>query len=283
VVEALIKGGAFDCTGYPRKQMYRIMEGGLLKQAAKRQEERDAGQLSMFDVFEAEEHGFEDTTIEPPDGDEWDKGLKLAFEREVLGMYLSDHPLSGYADAMREHADMSLSSSDIPLRFEGWFAGMLSGVEIRPNKMGKMYARGQLEDLGANVKFVVFSKGVDKYKEFLENDKIVLMHGQYKREDGDVTLIVNEIKALPGGDVAAKPKLLVSVGPEQMSDRGTVEEFRRVLTLYPGRSVVELHLFEPVSKTTTVAVLPEQVNPDGEGLLERLETLLGAGVAKVTR
>ncbi|MCL2403076.1 MAG: DNA polymerase III subunit alpha, partial [Coriobacteriia bacterium] len=102
VIEALIKAGAFDSTGYPRKQLFRIVEEGLLKHAAKRAQERNAGQISMFEMFDAEEHGFEEDSMEPPgtEADEWEKGLKLAFERDYLGMYLSDHPLSDYADAM---------------------------------------------------------------------------------------------------------------------------------------------------------------------------------------
>ncbi|MCL2606919.1 MAG: DNA polymerase III subunit alpha, partial [Coriobacteriia bacterium] len=176
-VEALIKSGAFDSTGYPRKQLFAIMEGGLLKQIQKRNLDRETGQISMFDFFDPEDHGFEDAEIEPPapPSEEWEKNLKLAFERDYLGMYLSDHPLSDYEDAMREHADVALSAAEIPPGFTGWFAGMLSGVEIRPAKSGKMYARGQLEDLGGSVTFIVYGAEVKLYESLLENDQIVLV------------------------------------------------------------------------------------------------------------
>ncbi|MCL2438039.1 MAG: DNA polymerase III subunit alpha [Coriobacteriia bacterium] len=288
VVEALIKAGAFDSTGYPRKQLFRIVEEGLLKHAATRAQARNAGQISMFDMFEPEEHGFEDDAMEPPGtaADEWDKGLKLAFERDYLGMYLSDHPLSDYADAIREYADISITSPEIPKNFSGWFAGMLTGVEIRPSKSGNMYARGQLEDLGGSLDFVVWGKAVKAYERLIENDRIVLMNGQYKVEDGDTTLIVNEIKELPrdnggNGDNGPKPKLVVKVTPEQMGDRAAIESFRRSLAQFPGQSIVELHIFEPVSATTTVAVLPEQVNPDNIQLLGRLKAQLGNDTVSV--
>ncbi|MCL2605816.1 MAG: DNA polymerase III subunit alpha, partial [Coriobacteriia bacterium] len=283
VIEALIKAGAFDSTNYPRKQLFRIVEDGLLKNVQKRNLDRESGQISMFDLFDEEEHGFEDDSVEPPGGpeDEWDKGLKLAFERDCLGMYLSDHPLSDYADAMREHADISLSAPEIPRGFTGWFAGMLTGIELRQSRSGNAYARGQLEDLGGSVDIVAFGKTLKAYEKFFENDKIVLIKGQYKVEDGDTTLMVDEIKELPHGSNADhanmyKPKLFVRVTPEQIGDRGAVDNFRRTLAQFPGRNVVELHVFEPVSATTTVAQLPEEVNADNIQLLERLKAQLGS-------
>jgi DNA polymerase-3 subunit alpha len=285
VVEALIKAGAFDSTGYPRKQLFRIMEDGLLKDISKRNSARDAGQLSMFDVFGEDDVGIEDTSIEPPattEADEWDKGLKLAFERDYLGMYLSDHPLSDYADSLREYADISITAPEIPKGFTGWFGGMMTGVEVRPSKSGNMYARGQLEDLGGSLNFVVYGRAVKQYEDLIENDKIVLMNGQYKVDDDGATLMVREIKKLPGdSNRAYKPKLIVKVTPEQMGDRATIDDFRRSLTQFPGQSIVELHLFEPVSATTTVAVLPEQVNPDNAQLIERLKSLLGSETISV--
>ncbi|MCL2680363.1 MAG: DNA polymerase III subunit alpha [Coriobacteriia bacterium] len=278
VLEALIKGGAFDASGYPRKQLFRIMEDGLLRQVQKRNQHRQAGQISMFDYYEQDELGVDDDAIEPPQDatEEWDKNLKLAFERDYLGMYLSDHPLSDYADAMHEYADISTSAGDIPPGFTGWFAGMMTGVEIRPSRSGNMYARGQLEDLGGSLTFIVYGKRVKQYEDMLENDRIVLIYGHYKVDDNGATLMVQEIKELPGASgQSKKPKLVVKLTPEQMGDRLSVEDFRRTLTQFPGQSIVELHLFEPVSATTTVAVLPEQINPDSDQLIQRLATLFG--------
>jgi len=291
VVEALIKAGAFDSTGYPRKQLFNIMEGGLLKQIQERNLERDRGQISMFDFFDADDHGFEDDVIDPPDTSEhgeWDKSLKLAFERECLGMYLSDHPLSDYADALREHAEMSISG-EVPRGFSGWFAGMLSGVEIRPSRSGNMFARGQLEDLSGSITFVAVGKAFKACESFIETDRIVLVNGNYKLDDDGPTLMVKEMRELPqasngsglGKTTALKRKLVVKVTPEQMGNRLAIEDFRRNLAQFPGQSIVELHIFEPVSSTTTVAMLPEQVNPENEQLINRLTALLGEGAISV--
>ena len=286
VVEALIKAGAFDSTGYPRRQLMRISEEGLLAQIAKRNRDRAAGQTSMFDLFESEDLGMDDYELEPAGDmveDEWDKGLKLIFERDQLGMYLSDHPLSDYEDALREHADIS-AASEIPRNFDGWFGGMLTGVEVRPSRSGKMYARGQLEDLTGNINFVAFGKSFEAHENLFENDKIVLMQGNYKVEDEEATLMVKKVRPLPGVTGSSKPKnpkLVIKVTPCKFNNREAVGHLRRSLVQYPGQSVVELHVFEPISAVTTVAVLPEQVNANSDQLLDRIKTLLGSETVSV--
>jgi DNA polymerase-3 subunit alpha len=281
VIEALIKSGAFDSTGYPRKQLYHIMEeDGILEQSAKRQREREAGQLSMFDLLSPEEQGFGQNTPEAS-GEEWNKSLKLAFEREMLGMYLSDHPLSDYEEILRQSTDINLAA-EIPNYFEGRFGGMLSSVEVRPNKEGKMYARGQLEDMGAAVKFVVFSHTVDKLRPLLEDDKLVLVDGRFKQEEGEATLIVNDMHELVASTKETDPRLVINTTSAGLSDEVLVRDFRQALAQYPGRSLVELRIYEPHTASTTVAVLPEQVNPDGEGFLNRLTTLFGVQAVTLT-
>ncbi len=113
-LEALIKAGAFDSTGYTRKQlMYFIEETPILESASKRQRDRDAGQVSMFDMFAGvEDSGFEED-VPPADGVEWDKRTLLAYEKEILKIYVSDHPLRPFEGA-QDHRDERL-----PLLEEG--------------------------------------------------------------------------------------------------------------------------------------------------------------------
>ena len=307
VVEALIKGGAFDSTGYPRKQLLRIVEEGLLKRLSDRAELKSAGQTSMFDMFEEEDFAIEDTSIEKSEGPEgeWGKSVKLAFERECLGMYLSDHPLSDYEADMREHADLSLSS-DIPRNFSGWFAGMMTNVEVKQSKVGNTYARGVLEDLGGSLDFVAVGKDYTANENMFTNDRIVMMKGSYKVEEGEATLMVKKVKDLPqntygtsvarvdspaelsDGGFAVRPnssspaqKLVVRVEPHQVGNRAAIEDFRRSLAQFPGQGTVELHIYEPIAATTTVAVLPEEVNPSNQQLISRLESILGTGTVTV--
>ncbi|MDR0350976.1 MAG: DNA polymerase III subunit alpha, partial [Coriobacteriales bacterium] len=119
-VESLIKAGAFDSTGYTRRQMMRFLENDrLMDIAAKRHRDAAGGQGSIFDMFEQSgtDSGFEEI-IPEPDGVEWDRYTKLGFEREILKLYVSDHPLSPYADLLRRNSDYSLgvfASDDEPM------------------------------------------------------------------------------------------------------------------------------------------------------------------------
>ncbi len=144
-LEALIKAGAFDSTGYTRKHLLSMMDS-CVDSAAKRAKDVDTGQVSMFDLC-AEDSGFS-VEIPEPDGDEWDKKMKLAYEKEMLGIYVSDHPLREIADEVRRASDFSLGTVEVLKDgTTGWFAGMLSSVALKPTKKGPMMAIVTLEDL----------------------------------------------------------------------------------------------------------------------------------------
>ena len=96
-LESLIKAGAFDSTGYTRKHLHDADGRAASTPRYEAQQDVDAGQVSMFDMFAAEDHGFT-RGASSPNGDEWDKKMKLAFEKEMLGIYVSDHPLREIAD-----------------------------------------------------------------------------------------------------------------------------------------------------------------------------------------
>ncbi|MDR0888569.1 MAG: DNA polymerase III subunit alpha, partial [Coriobacteriales bacterium] len=111
-VTALVKAGAFDSTGYTRRQMMKFIdEDNLMDVAAKRQSTQADGQISLLDMFadSGVESGFEDD-IPEPDGVEWERRMKLAFEKEILGMYVSDHPLAPYASVLARETDYPLSA-----------------------------------------------------------------------------------------------------------------------------------------------------------------------------
>lgn len=156
VVEALIKSGAFDSTGYTRRQMMHFVDKdnpeNIIDMSAKRQKERASGQISFFDMLsDVEGSGFEQD-IPEPDGQEWDRHFKLSQEKEVLGIYVSDHPLRPFEYALSKARDYSFSQIDtgfevqtpaggtmnqeIPEGKPFWWAGMVSSVSKRVTKKG---------------------------------------------------------------------------------------------------------------------------------------------------
>ena len=137
VVEALIMSGAFDSTGYTRMQLMGFVDktnpANIIDAAAKRQKERASGQFSMFDMFgDVEGSGFKEE-VPPPDGVEWDRSMKLKREHEVLGLYVSDHPLRPYEYALNKARDYSLS--DIEVSEE--FTDSAGGVHERQGARGQ--------------------------------------------------------------------------------------------------------------------------------------------------
>ena len=113
VIESLIKAGAFDSTGYPRRQMMHFVDKNnpenIIDAAVKRQKDRASGQTSFFDMFgDVEGSGFE-VSVPDPDGQEWDRHLKLSQEKEVLGIYVSDHPLRPFEYALAKARDFSFT------------------------------------------------------------------------------------------------------------------------------------------------------------------------------
>lgn len=275
--EALIKAGAFDSTGYPRRQLYAFLEeGGVLESAAKRQRDRDSGQVSMFDLFAQEDHGMYESVPEPEPYD-WDKRIKLDFERESLGVYVSDHPLREHEAALEEAADYRLDQLDeINSGQVAWFSGMLTSVVIKPTKMGRMMAQMNLEDLGGSIGCVVFSKPLEDYRDLIVEDAIVCVQGKVETDDRGTQLLVRHMKPFDGSEFAALPKkILVSTTTEVVTNPDVRDQLLRAITHFPGRDVLELCIVDPKTGRRTVAVMPDNVNASADGLHGELASLFG--------
>ncbi len=274
-LESLIKAGAFDNTGYPRKQlMTQLDEGGVLEAAVKRQKDKDNGQVSMFDMFGAEDHGFSDE-VPPPNGDEWDKRMKLAFEKEMLGIYVSDHPLREIEDLVRRSSDCSLGDELQP-GATCWFAGMLSSVSIKPTKKGPMMAIVSLEDLDGSIEGVLFPSMLEKVRDLIVEDAVLRMKGKIEDDDRGRKLIVMEVEPFDGLEFAKAPNKLTIKTDASALENGRADNLKRILTHFPGRDIVELHVWDAANKRTIVATMPERVNADASGLHAEIMEAFGA-------
>ena len=178
-LEALIKGGAFDSTGYTRKQlMYFVEETPLLEGAAKRQKDRDAGQVSMFDMFADDaDSGFQED-VPAPDGVEWDKRTKLAYEKEIMKIYVSEHPLAPFEGTLRRMSryDMGMLSEQTKEIKNGVFVGMISNVATKLTKRGTKMATFTLEDTTGSIECICFK--YDDFAEVIQEDVIAKIKGK---------------------------------------------------------------------------------------------------------
>jgi DNA polymerase-3 subunit alpha len=284
-VESLVKAGAFDSLGHPRKGLLHVFEQ-VVDQALSRRREQAAGILSLFDGL-LEPHGggssFDDRRVPVP-GVEFDKTTRLAFEKEMLGLYVSDHPLLGLEAAVRRLADCSITGlrepgpAGAPGSREGELttvAGVVTSLTVRYTRRGERMASFILEDLESQIETLVFPKAMQSCGHLLEEDAIVCVKGRLDTRDDQPKLVCMELSRPELGDAetrGAEP-LRVQLSPGALSDQRLVD-LKALLLAHPGSSPVLLCLGDRVLR------LPPQFSVEPRaGLLGELRELLGAGVA----
>jgi len=274
-LEALIKAGSFDATGYTRKHLMTMMDG-CVDAAAKRQKDRDSGQVSMFDMFGGDDHGFSDD-VPPPNGEEWDKKMKLAFEKEMLGIYVSDHPLREIEEAVRAAAQYSLGDvEELVDGTTGWFAGIIASLDVRPTKKGAMMAIAVLEDLDGSLEAVLFPQTYEKNRGILEVDKVLRFKAKLEDSDRGKKLMVMEVEPFEDGEFAQPPKRVVVRADGNALVNGRAESLKKILRHFPGRDFVDLHVWDSENDKTIVCTMPERVNAEANGLYAELMEMFGA-------
>ena len=241
VVEALIKSGAFDSTGYTRQQLMLFLErDGLLETAARRHKDQAMGQVSMFDAIDDGEAAFEQE-VPAPDGVEWDRKVKLDFEKEVLGLYISDHPLRPYQKHLDELSDYSLAVfSDyagddasaggvyIPQDREITLAGMVVNLQYKTTKKGDRMAVFSLESMDGAVDCIVFPRVLKEQASVFAEEAIIRVRGRFDANDRGSQVIVQKADALSFGKQ-------VTIEMERSKlDALTLSEINREIVNYPG-------------------------------------------------
>lgn len=189
VVESLIKAGAFDCFGVTRKQMMTVYIRMMEEQAAAAKNNM-AGQLSLFDIVPEETR--REFRVQYPDVGEYDRQMKLSFEKEVLGIYVSGHPMEDYEGLWRAHA--TAAASDFLLDEETGVSkaadnqdvtvgGMITEVKLKYTKNNQVMSFVTLEDLTGSMEVIVFPKAYETYSELLREDSKVFVQGRVSQEE----------------------------------------------------------------------------------------------------
>lgn len=281
-LEALIKAGAFDSTGYTRKQlMYFIEETPLLESASKRQRDRDAGQVSMFDMFaDVEDSGFEED-IPPADGVEWDKRTLLAYEKEILKIYVSDHPLRPFEGALRRVTkfhlgDLAEHKGDIPSAI---FAGLITSVGVKLTKKGKKMANFVLEDTTGHVEGVCFK--YDDFQDALQEDAIVKIKGKFEHSERGDQIMAFEVERLELDEANAGPSHLEIKLNSSDFNAATSAQLQQILRSHPGRDAVVLKVQQADGRKFR-AELPFTVDVTNNLLYSEILDLFGRPVWKAS-
>jgi DNA polymerase-3 subunit alpha len=275
-VESLVKAGAFDSTGYTRKHLMTMLEDSV-DMAIKRQRDRDGGQVSLFDVENAADHGFAHH-VPSPDGDEWDKAMRLAFEKEMLGMYVSDHPLRELGDMIENARTLSLGDAEtLTDGTTGWFAGILTKAERIVTKKGKVMIDWTLEDLDGMMNGALFGNAYQRYEKLLVEDAVVRIKAKVEASDRGTKLTTIEVQSLTEDGVFRRaPGVLVVAAGDALSDEATLASFKATLTRHPGPDGVQVEVGG--NGAQQVLRLPDtfRVDKSDARLHAELRELLGA-------
>ncbi|MBR5951211.1 MAG: DNA polymerase III subunit alpha, partial [Actinomycetaceae bacterium] len=275
-IEALIKAGAFDSLGHNRRALLACAEDAVAG-ARSIKEKEAAGQFDLFGAFGESAGVGVELTI--PDIPEWDKQAKLDNEKEVLGLYVSDHPLSHLGGALARHADTSIVAllEEERVRDGGsvTLAGMISSVRVRVSKKdGRPWASITLEDLTGSIEVPVFPKTYNDHMGLVREGQIIVLHARTRDRDGTLDLTAQSLEELPVsvGDNAPVPLRL----PEQMCTPALMGKLAEVLQRYPGDAPVHLHVTRN-GREAVVQVAPEFFVRPSADLFADVTRLLGRG------
>jgi DNA polymerase-3 subunit alpha len=245
-IESLIKAGAFDSLGHTRKGLMAV----YLEAIDSVIETKRAEAIGQFDLFGGESAtSVSNVALDIPEG-EWDKAMLLSYEREMLGLYVSDHPLLGVEHVLRSGTDMSISE----LLDDGGhhdqivtIGGLITSVTRKVTRQGASWAVVTIEDLEGSLEALFFSNTYNQYALTLTEDRIVLIRGRVDKREDQVRFTALEMK---NADVSAAPTgPLVITLPINQCTPPVVDRMKEILRSHPGKREVHLHLDENGMRT----------------------------------
>ena len=250
-IESLIKAGAFDSLGHPRQGLVSIHERYVDALVDEKKQEA-IGQDSLFSGFGfgddgGEEESMQIVTLPPVPAMEWEKAARLAFEREMLGLYVSDHPLNGIEHVLSQHASASILEmvGDEGVK-DGDFvavAGLLTNLQLKRTKNGDPYARASVEDLAGSIDVVFWPKTYMTISTMLAEDTVVVVKGRLKKGDDGAELMANEM-TLPEIRQGPRGPVVLNMPLSRATD-GLAHRLKGVLANHPGTTDVHVKLTQP--------------------------------------
>jgi DNA polymerase-3 subunit alpha len=273
IVESLIKAGALDCFEGSRKQKM-IVFGTIMDDISQSRKKSMAGQMSLFDIVSDDLKA--DFEIKFPEVSEYSKEELLGFEKEVMGLYISGHPLEEYENKWKKH--ITKTTKDFLLNEEGetevadgnreTIGGFITEITLKVTKTNGVMAFMSVEDLYGTVEVLVFPKLYEKYRQFIQEDNKVFVSGRVSaKEDANAQLLCDSIKTFD--DVTAQ--LWVRFANKAEYEARENELLEAVATS-PGKDNVVVYLKEEKAKKILPAIY--QVQAEGE-LSENLKKMFG--------
>ena len=289
VVESLIKSGALDSFG--RRAALMASVDKAMERAQKTQRDREAGQHGLFGIFD--DHPATAKADDLPNIPDWDEYQRLQAEKEVLGFFVSGHPLDKYAEKLRNLPGVVDTATALEMKpapsngrrgqapeNEIAVAGVIAGLKVAKSKRsGELYAQASLEDATGKIDLICFPKDYERLKETLKIEVPVLVRGQLRaEEEAAPKLCVSYIQALEDVKVRLPQNVRIRVPLERTSE-ATLVELRQMIADSPGPGKLMLNL----EKKDEFCVMMEPVGVTvaaDRAFVDRAEELLGRGMVQ---
>ncbi len=281
VLESLVKSGAMDCFG-GRAQVMAALDKAI-DRAVQTQRDAECGQHGLFGVFGQEETSAVNDKL--PDVPDWDEHIRLAAEKEILGFFITGHPLEKYRDKLSDlralnTAELAAVKASTGKDENITTAGIIANVRVLKSKKGDFYAQGALEDMEGSIEMIVFPEAYRKLGEKVKLEVPVLVKGGLRIEEGvNPKLTVNDIIPLEDAKVPLPRALRIRI-PVESAQESLVDELHALCTQRKGEAKV---LFDVERKDDFMVVMEAEgynVQPDRD-FLSRVEELCGRGAVRV--
>ena len=270
MIESLIKSGGFDCLEGSRAQNLAVIDQAAEK-AAQIQQDRERGQLSFLETLEKRESG--PSTERFPTIEEVSKETKLAWEKELLGIYISGHPLEKYRKRISRYAahsikDLSGMRDEEKIRI----VGIISSLTSRNDRKGKRMGFFTLEDLDSQIEVLVFSSLYEKRTSYIEEGKLVLIKGKLDTASDPPKVIAEEIILFSKiKDIAHN--LHIDVKQEELKEENLLR-LKELLSSHKGKHALYLHL--NLSQDEKIIIRSKTMKMGfSDSLISEVENLIG--------
>jgi DNA polymerase III subunit alpha len=271
-IESLIKAGAFDSLGHPRQGLLEVHDQAVEMTTAVKRREAE-GQFDLFGALDEDDTATGISIDVKPV--EWDMRTLLAFEREMLGLYVSSHPLAGAERLLRASSEQSIaqiSDDEMPDGAHVTIAGMLVGVAKRVTKLGKMWASATLEDMAGAIEVLFFPNTYEVVADRLAEDLVVAIKGRVNRRDnGPLAVAVTDMRILDIGEASGTGRPVTIHTRDHQVDKLWVDRLNEILTRHRGKTEVRVQVGRHLLRLQDH---PVEVTP---ALMSDLKAFVGTG------
>ncbi|QPK94436.1 DNA polymerase III subunit alpha [Actinomyces sp. zg-332] len=242
-VESLIKAGAFDSLGYTRRALYAIFEEAVDAALVLKKNEA-VGQFDLFAAFDVSDSSL---GLSIPDIPEWSKKEKLDYERHMLGLYVSDHPLNGLEPLLNANRDVSLidfleDSDKYRDNMIVKVCGLVTSMQKKTTKQGNLWTIVTLEDLVASINVLFFPQTYQTVSTILEENILISVTGRLKKnEDDSFSIYATEMTLLDANTQISDLPFYVNVS-ESLCTQENILALKETLSHYPGDTPVKLRV-----------------------------------------